>query len=469
MRITSPDVQGIFAWWVGDDVSRVWRVASRYRLTSEEAGMLYGVTPSGAEAVVAEAWTAESFSLWVGNDLMEERPNPYGFIPFIVFPNLREPKQFWGSADITALMEPQREINRAFSQLSTILELSGNPIAVLEGVEEAQDIAVQPGAVWEVPERARAYLLDLLQGGGVRLHTEYIELLYRVLHDLSETPRTAFGDSGRNLSGVALEMELYPMVQRVARKRLQRNSVYRHRAELALRVHQQRTGEECWPVRLRTTWGTALPQDRDRLVQQEGEAGQRGPAEPPPGDGQRGHRGPRGRTLAGARRGRTVPGPAGDGVGAASGAPGQPAPSPLDACLRSFPRRLSLGGGAHGLDQRLGPAAPALDDPRDLQRPQAVLHGHGRVCLNVEHVGPRVVGGQDGPDVFGLDDADHLRRSLDPVLCDEAQAVGHAPSGPSLRCLVDLLPCQMRLERHQVDKEHFTSSYSPLIPAPITA
>ena len=166
-------------------------------------------------------------------------------------------------------MEPQREINRAFSQLSTILELSGNPIAVLEGVEESQDIAVQPGAVWEVPERARAYLLDLLQGGGVRLHTEYIELLYRVLHDLSETPRTAFGDSGRDLSGVALEMELYPMVQRVARKRLLRNSVYRQRAEMALRIQQQRTGEACWPVRLRPTWGTALPQDRDRLVQQE--------------------------------------------------------------------------------------------------------------------------------------------------------------------------------------------------------
>ena len=245
VRVSSPDVQGLFAWWVGDDVSRVWRVASRYRLTAEETELLYGVTPSAAETVVVEAWTAEGFSLWVGSDLLDERPNPYGFIPYVVFPNLREPKQFWGASDVTALMEPQREINRAFSQLSTILELSGNPIAVLEGVEEAQDIAVQPGAVWEVPERARAYLLDLLQGGGVRLHTEYIELLYRVLHDLSETPRTAFGDSGRDLSGVALEMELYPMVQRVARKRQLRNAVYRQRAEMALRVHQQRTGEAC--------------------------------------------------------------------------------------------------------------------------------------------------------------------------------------------------------------------------------
>ena len=68
-------------------------------------------------------------------------------------------------------------MNRALSQLSTILELSGNPIAVLENVTEAQDIAVQPGAVWELPEQARAYLLDLLQGGGVQLHIDYVNLV----------------------------------------------------------------------------------------------------------------------------------------------------------------------------------------------------------------------------------------------------------------------------------------------------
>ena len=38
---------------------------------------------------------------------------------------------------------------------------------------------MQPGAVWEIPERAKAYLLDLLQGGGVKLHVDYIDLLYR--------------------------------------------------------------------------------------------------------------------------------------------------------------------------------------------------------------------------------------------------------------------------------------------------
>jgi hypothetical protein len=269
VRITAPDVQGLFAWWVGDDFSQVWRVASRYTLEAEEAEALYGVTPRGPQATVVEVWTATDFALWVDDRLLEERVNPYGFIPFILFANLREPKKFWGLSDIPPLIEPQRELNRALSQLSAIMELSGNPIAVLEGVEEAQDIAVQPGAVWELPERARAYLLDLLQGGGVRLHTDFIELLYRALHDLSETPRTAFGDNPRNLSGVALEMELHPLVQKVRRKRLIRSGVYTRRAEMALRTLEQRAGASYLPVRLRATWGPLLPQDRGRLVRDE--------------------------------------------------------------------------------------------------------------------------------------------------------------------------------------------------------
>ena len=42
IRITAPDVSGIYAWWLGDDTSRVWRVASRYTLTWDEIQMLYG-------------------------------------------------------------------------------------------------------------------------------------------------------------------------------------------------------------------------------------------------------------------------------------------------------------------------------------------------------------------------------------------------------------------------------------------
>ena len=269
VRVTAPDTQGVHAWWLGDDTSRVWKVASKYTLSAEEAGLLYQMKPKGKTATIIEVWTEADFELYLDNALVEKKPNPYGFIPFVIYPNLREPKKFWGISDVPSLREPARELNRALSQLSLILELSGNPITVLENVEDARDIAVQPGAVWELPERAKAYLLDLLQGGGVRLHIDYIDLLYRTLHDLSEAPRTAFGENRQGLSGVALEMELHPLLQKVRRKRLIRSAVYRRRAEMVLRVLEQETGQRFLPCRLRPIWGPVLPQDQGRLVRDE--------------------------------------------------------------------------------------------------------------------------------------------------------------------------------------------------------
>ncbi len=269
VRVTAPDVQGIYAWWLGDDTSRVWRVASKYILTQEEAEVLYPVKPKAKTATVIELWTDSEFELYLDNALVEKKPNPYGFIPFVIYPNLREPKKFWGISDLPQIMEPQRELNRAMSQLSRILELSGNPIAVLENVEESEDIAVKPGAVWNIPEDAKAYLLDLLQGGGVRLHIDYINLLYRILHDVSESPRAAFGGTERDLSGVALEIELQPLLQKVRRKRVIRTAAYNRRNALILKLVERYQGESFGNYRLRVVWGPVLPRDMARLVSNE--------------------------------------------------------------------------------------------------------------------------------------------------------------------------------------------------------
>jgi hypothetical protein len=282
VRVSAPDVQGLFVWWLGDDITRIWRVASRYALLPQELDVAFGnslarrssgndIARSGPERrlEVIEVWTAETFELWVQGMQVEEKVNPYGFIPYVIYPNLREPKRFWGASDLPQIRESVTELNRALSQLSTILELSGNPIAVLENVSDSQDIAVQPGAVWEVPEKARAYLLDLLQGGGVQLHIDYINLLYRTLHDLGETPRTAFGES-KNVSGVALAIELDPLLKKVQRKRLIRTAAYQKRNELILRILERETGESYAPYRTRVVWGPVVPRDRSIQVADEG-------------------------------------------------------------------------------------------------------------------------------------------------------------------------------------------------------
>lgn len=269
IRVTAPDIQGVYAWTDGDDISRIWRVASKYYLDSDVAVAEYGFKPKSKTVSAVELWTAQAFEFWLDETRIEEKPNPYGFIPFTIFPNLREPKKFWGISDLTQIIEPQREFNRAMSQLSRILELSGNPVAVLENVEESEDIAVKPGAVWNIPEDAKAYLLDLLQGGGMQVHIDYINLLYRTLHDVSESPRAAFGGTERDLSGVALEIELQPLLQKVNRKRVIRTNVYTRRARMILKLLEKYSGEDFGDCRVRVVWGPVLPRDTAMVVANE--------------------------------------------------------------------------------------------------------------------------------------------------------------------------------------------------------
>ncbi len=137
---------------------------------------------------------------------------------------------------------------------------------MLENVQSSTDIAVAPGAVWHLPEETRAYLLDLLQGGGAQLHVNYIDLLFRVLHDLGEMPRAAFGGVGRDISGVALELELQPLLHRVWRKRLIRTGVYRRRAEMILEMSARFLDENFDGFRVEVNWSPVLPRDTAAMV-----------------------------------------------------------------------------------------------------------------------------------------------------------------------------------------------------------
>ncbi len=216
---------------------------------------------------VSETWSDRRWRLTVAGQDVIDTPNPYGWIPYVLAHNDPVPSSLWGTSDLVDLIDVCRELNARMSVLSRVLELSGAPIAVLENVDGSEGITVGPGAKWELPEGARAYLLDLLQGGGTETHIAYIDLLYRTLHDLSETPRTAFGDSGRDLSGAALEVEIQPLVQKVNRKRRMWDTVYSQRNARLLDLLESFGGGEIGGLRQTTAiWPQVLPSDRDSAV-----------------------------------------------------------------------------------------------------------------------------------------------------------------------------------------------------------
>jgi len=280
--ISAPDVANL--WWYAhpSDPNQLAFVAHRYPApvtigaAAAELPAQLRATPAspGKPLTVTEVWTDDRLETWLGPQKIAEQPNPLARIPFVIFPNLLDPATGWGSSDVADLMDVQREINRTVTQLSTITELSGNPIAVLENVSDSTDIGVHPGAVWELPEKAKAYLLDLLAGGGVNVVLEYLSRILQSMHDLAEIPRASFGELPGTISGEALRVQLDPLVKLVDRKRAIRTRAYRQRAELILQmVATYAPGTLPATLdriaRVRLTWGDVLAADRSKLVSDE--------------------------------------------------------------------------------------------------------------------------------------------------------------------------------------------------------
>jgi hypothetical protein len=252
-----------------DNPRRMVRVTQAYRLSGEAIASLFGAESLAAERMypVVETWTDARWVVEIAGQRVRDEANPYGWIPYVIAANNPRPHAFWGESDLVDLFDLCRELNARMSVLSRVLELSGAPIAVLENVDGSEGITVGPGAKWELPEGAKAYLLDLLSGGGVSLHVDYVQLLYRALHDLSETPRTAFGDAGRALSGAALEVEVQPLVQRVQRKRRMFDGLYRARNERLLDLLERFGGVDLGGLRrTETVWPSVLPSDQETAV-----------------------------------------------------------------------------------------------------------------------------------------------------------------------------------------------------------
>ena len=260
IRVLSVDPATFFATWAGDDPTELRRVEVAYRLGTEEAeGLVEALAPVGEALTprpplpragdrddasrgvgetgqgvveVVERWTADELAVYVGERVARRGPNPYGTIPFVHVPNLPLANEAWGVSDLVDVIPINREIDERVSDQADIIRFHADPPVIFKGVTDHSDLAVGPGTVWDLPSDADVKLLEW-QGQPVAVQ-EHIERLYRTLYEVAETPRTAFGDSGRLLSGVALETELRPLVQRTMRKRVWWTRALRRRSALVL-------------------------------------------------------------------------------------------------------------------------------------------------------------------------------------------------------------------------------------------
>jgi hypothetical protein len=283
VRILNVDPFRFFPTWASDDVAALQRVAVCGRLAAAEARERYGwqgvVRSSIGEVETLEVWTAERFQLVVEGEVVRDDPNPYGFIPFVHVPNLQPPNTPWGVSDLVDVIPLNRELDERMSDQADLIRYHADPPVVFRGVERHSDLAVGPGTVWDLPRDADVALLEWR--GSLPALQEHVERVLRALYEVAETPRTSFGDSGRLLSGVALETELQPLIQRTLRKQVGWSAALRHMARMALLLAERfdsgrgggaegglsRPALRFAPYRVRLVWPPMLPRDDDAEAQ----------------------------------------------------------------------------------------------------------------------------------------------------------------------------------------------------------
>jgi len=279
VRVAPVDPQSLYVECAADNPRAVVTVR-QYRETAAGSmpvggvGLGYTGQLHGGASAELEEWTAATYRRTVNGETVWEGANPYGCIPYVIFPNSPRPHDFWGESDLTHLIGLNGQLDRRLSVLASLLELEGNPVTILENVGGSAGIEVAPGAIWELPAGATARTLQLFGGDAADVHLRTIDAIYKALHDLAEMPRSAFGDATGVVSGTALEATLQPLIQRTRRKRIVWSSALRRRARLILHLMAHYgaldlDGYGADDLSVRPIWGPIIPADRHALVADE--------------------------------------------------------------------------------------------------------------------------------------------------------------------------------------------------------
>lgn len=170
------------------------------------------------EVVYRQVWTKDRFQEWEGDDLKTDLINKYGVIPFRQIKNVPVVGSPWGQDDITDLIPLNIELNIKTSNVSEVIDYHSAPVTLVFGARVGQ---LERGAnkIWGgLPKDGRVENLELK--GDLAAANGYIEEMKKAMHEIGKIPVGALGGELKisNTSGVALQIALNPLLERIQDK-----------------------------------------------------------------------------------------------------------------------------------------------------------------------------------------------------------------------------------------------------------
>ena len=269
-RLAVVDPSTLLAWWSPDTPTEAYKFAQHYTLPGQAIAGL-GWTEAGSLVPdrlypIVEEWTGERWVVTVAGQTARDEPNPYGWLPYLVLPNNASGAEFWGESDLEDLLDCCRELNSRLSVLAAHPRfLRGADRGAGERRRQRRHRRSGRGPSGSCRRGARRTCSTCWPGQRRQpAHQATSTSCGPALHDLAETPRTAFGEAGRAIAGAALQVELQPLVQKVKRKRRGLASLYRKRNAMLLDLMERFGAAPIGGLR-RTVpvWPPILPSDRE--------------------------------------------------------------------------------------------------------------------------------------------------------------------------------------------------------------
>ncbi len=169
-----------------------------------------------------------------------EYENVLGEIPVIHISNMAVPNDFYGMSDLDGgILDAQRELNEKHTDISDIINYNGSPITVIKGAK-ANQLERGPKQTWSgLPSNSSVEYLTLT--GGIDSYIEYVKQVRQAIFEQAQVPEKSLGGAEHyisNTSGVALQMELSPLIEKTNKKKAEYEKGFEKINYFILRIKQ---------------------------------------------------------------------------------------------------------------------------------------------------------------------------------------------------------------------------------------
>jgi len=147
--------------------------------------------------------------------------NPLGFIPIIHIQNKANSAGYYGLSDTNDVVKLNKTFNEMAQKLNTIINYHVEPTTIVTGAT-VTDLNKRAGNIWSgFPSEANIFNLGL--DADLSALTDYMEVLKKAMHELTDVPENFMGklQSVSHTSAAAIQLTYQPIVQQADLKGLQ--------------------------------------------------------------------------------------------------------------------------------------------------------------------------------------------------------------------------------------------------------